>query len=545
MATDNRTLLNDCSATTGWTGSDAVTLNSDAGQSYEGGSSLSTQLSNADEQMSTTSIGGTRNLAASTVYMLAKDNLGESFANGGVQLVLGDGTDLIGYDVGGYDRKGLNLPFFFNAYKLDVSVRVTTPGTNFAVYAGSEAALDQTAITVVGYGSLHLAKAAGAIDNVYMDAFRFALNSAYHLTVNAGTVGTPIDFASVVTSDISGGWGMIGNPQGKQYDLFASTEFGTPSGTADSYFEATSFQLYLLGIGMAAGNFILRTIGNATGTNSFVLSSGVIVNIDTRAVFDMSDDNMDIFELTSVTFTDLGALTMPNAGGTSRFANACIFNTIDQSSFGTLPMAGATFNGSNDVNGCMIIGNESVTNKTGFIFNADGGHAAIEIAPTQTSPDTVEYTFNGWIFNGFTSSPESGAALFINPTDLTTNITINVVGGGSTPSYRVAASYSGTVTINNNVSVTLTDLEPNTEVRVYLAEDFNSPIDVNQLAGIEDIASPTEFTFSASAGTVVDIVVFNVNFLLPPNNRIKNFTVPTSDTSFPITQIPDRNFNNP
>jgi hypothetical protein len=121
-------------------------------------------------------------------------------------------------------------------------------------------------------------------------------------------------------------------------------------------------------------------------------------------------------------------------------------------------------------------------------------------------------------------------------------VILNVIDGVR-PTYMDKQS-PGT-TINLNVAVTLTGLQENTEVRVYLAEDFTSPIDTNELAGIEDTGSPSEFTFNAEAGTIVDIVIFNVDYLLPPNNRIKNFTVPTTSTSFPISQILDRNFENP
>ena len=56
MSVDNRTLLNDASSATGWVGDDTANTNSDAGSNYEGGSSLSTQLSNALERMITTTL---------------------------------------------------------------------------------------------------------------------------------------------------------------------------------------------------------------------------------------------------------------------------------------------------------------------------------------------------------------------------------------------------------------------------------------------------------------------------------------------------------
>lgn len=58
---------------------------------------------------------------------------------------------------------------------------------------------------------------------------------------------------------------------------------------------------------------------------------------------------------------------------------------------------------------------------------------------------------------------------------------INVSGGGSTPTYRNGTSTSATTTVNNNISITLTGMIDNTEVRVY-AEDT-----ITELAGIENV----------------------------------------------------------
>ena len=157
MSTDNRTVINDCEAVTGWTGDDAVTAATATGEFYEGSTSLSTQLSDTDEHMYTTEDSvntGTFSLdwSDSTLYLLVKDNLGEAFSAGGVMFVIGDGTNRVGYDVGGNDAIGIPLKTYFQSYKLDVSVIVTTPGT-FNAFAGTEANLTQTACTQIGYGS--------------------------------------------------------------------------------------------------------------------------------------------------------------------------------------------------------------------------------------------------------------------------------------------------------------------------------------------------------------------------------------------------------
>lgn len=482
MATDNRTTLNNCSAITGWTGDDTVTVDSTTGQSYEGGSSLSWQASNTTggEHMYTTSIGGTRDLSDAQVWILMKDNLVQSEANNGVQIVLHDGTNRAGYIVGGYDNTGLALPTFFNSYRLDV-----TNKPSFTTYAGSEASLNEASITGVGVGTQHLAKANGALDNSWVDRMSFIGNNSYALTIDAGTVGTPETFADVVADDITNGWGLINNPFGKQYALFGSTEWGTPSGTANSYFDDSNFQLFLLGGGLGTGNFLMRTVGNATGTNSVVWASASVTNIGTRAVCDFTDANVDILKFTGVSFTDIGAMTFPVASASNRFVRSCTFNNCDQIDFSTIEVTDCTFNGTTDANGTILLDTTLQTaNQTGLSFVSDGTGHAIYI----TAPGT--YALDGWTYSGYGADGTANAVVYNNSGGA---VTLNVSGGGDTPTVRNGAS--ATTTINNAVTVQVvasdaTDLSALEDAQVYL-----------QAAAGGDLPSGASVTITRSGNT--------------------------------------------
>lgn len=359
MSTDNRTIINDCDANTGWSGSDSATVTTLAGLFFENTASLSTQFSNVQEDMSTTedSVGNTTfslDWSDSTLYMLLKDNLMADFATMGVQMIIGDATpDTIGYRVGGIDARGVPLGLGFATYRLDVSVIVTTPGTDgvdFQTVAGTEANLDQTACTHIGYGGEHASKAQGAIDNAFMDCFRYIANDSYALTINGGTSGTPETMDDVFGDDVTNGWGMIGNPLGTQYLFAAPTEWGDPpSATANSYFTADGEQWYWIGDNagghaLGATHFPMRLAGNSTGTNSWVINGVVVVNTGTRAEFDMSDAEMDIVEVDGASFIGVGTIELPSSGGTSRFTTNTIFSDCDQ----------ITNNGA-DMDGCSVL----------------------------------------------------------------------------------------------------------------------------------------------------------------------------------------------
>lgn len=225
----------------------------------------------------------------------------------------------------------------------------------------------------------------------------------------------------------------------------------------------------------------------------------------------------------------------PPASEGARFENNTIISANPQT-FDESPIIGSPA----DVAYIWTANLTRIKNNSFLYDESIGGHA-VKIEKTG------QYN---WVGNQFTgkwlsgNSPDGNAtadAAIYNEVGV---VILDITGGGDTPTFLDKQS-PGT-TINNNISVTITNLQPDTEVRVFLAEDSTSPIDVNEIApGVEDSGSPSEFTFTAPAGTIVDIVIHNIQYTLPPNNRIKNFTVPTTDTSFPVTQLPDVNFRNP
>ena len=176
-------------------------------------------------------------------------------------------------------------------------------------------------------------------------------------------------------------------------------------------------------------------------------------------------------------------------------------------------------------------------------FNYSEAHA-LRIENWQTGAGNLGFAGN--IFDGpwvEGNSPAGEQTLEAGLWVVGGGLVMDISGGGNTPT--VFDTGSPITVLNNNISVTITNIQPGTEVRVYPSQNFNSPNDLTEIGGIENTGSPSEFTFSAAAGQIVDIVVLNRDYVLPPANRIRDFVVPTSDTSFPISQIIDRNYSNP
>lgn len=128
---------------------------------------------------------------------------------------------------------------------------------------------------------------------------------------------------------------------------------------------------------------------------------------------------------------------------------------------------------------------------SGIDFVTDtGGDYAIEIAAAGT------YTIDACTFSGFTKD--------INVTASSGTVTINITGGGDTPTYDTAGA---TVVINNSVTIKVTCLDesgsPIENVRVYLEAGSGGPetqgaVLLNALTNASGIAQDTGYNYQGS-----------------------------------------------
>lgn len=485
--TDNRTQLNDCQDDTQTfaTSGGALGTNTLAGNTLITPNSVQAKHSNAYEDTYTTgdSAGSTfsLDLSDSTVYIAIKDNGYDLSTVVGAGIVLGDGTDRIAYSAGGSDALGMPYQKVFNIFKLDGSDAAANPGTadvDHHVFAGTEANLSFTAVTTVGYGGIHNAKAQGNVANVFISGIYYISNASYAATITGGTAATPETMADLVGDDETVGAGLFSNPIGSQYYIFSPTEWGD-SGATESAFEGTDEQWFYLGDNgggraIGAGNFFHRLVGG-TGTNRFLQTRVTNVNVGTRCTFDMSNTSFNILTLEATTWIDFGAITLPVQSAGNRDVNNSTFVNCDQMDLQSCDMDGNTWNGSNNANGAIKWDENTsdVQNQDNSTFIRVGTHNAIEINPTGAGPFT--YNISGYVFDSFASQDDAQATaaekvFYINPATLSADININLtdcqainIGAGNADdtgtdgfSYREVASYTGTVTITQTVTLTVT-----------------------------------------------------------------------------------------
>lgn len=159
-------------------------------------------------------------------------------------------------------------------------------------------------------------------------------------------------------------------------------------------------------------------------------------------------------------------------------------------------------------------------------FSSSGTGHALEL----TTPGT--YTFSGNTFAGYagTNGSTGNEAVYNNSGGA---VTLNIAGGGDTPSIRNGAGAS--TTVNNNRTVTLTGLKNPSEVRVFSA---GTTTEISG-TGAESVTDG-DHAFSVPLGTDVDIVILALGY---QNMRILAYSV-DADATLPIAQQIDRQYAN-
>lgn len=270
----------------------------------------------------------------------------------------------------------------------------------------------------------------------------------------------------------------------------------------------------------ASKDVTYNSVDNVAGLTYYAGASDTINHLSS-VISSASDFHWRIHASSSASATyNFNGLSIIGAGDVV-LRNVTTFNNMVFTSCTTITQNSAP------LTNCTFENSYTVSNAPASISNCDfissGTGHAIEI----TTPGT--YTFTGNMFTGYGTTGTTNAAIYNNSGGA---VTLNISGGGSSPTYRNGTS--ATTNIVASATVTLTGLVAGTEVRAYLGTD---PATATEIDGIE--SSGTSFNFSQSvAGQQGYIQVFNVAYQ-PVRLPI---TYSGSDVSIPIQQITDRNY---
>jgi hypothetical protein len=399
-----------------------------------------------------------------------------------------------------------------------------------------------------------VAMISGNFNNGLVDAIRIGSG----LRVINGTTPDPAaTFADFVLNDEgtkNNKYGVIRNVGGVNL-LQGKLFFG--DGTTTTVFTDTD-AVCVWENGNVASDFYEMYIN----TDSTVTFGAISAGVTSGGCFFDSEDTGAAYAITVVEGGTVEAVLNAYASTFNEFRLAS-FNpstTIQDCTFsngGQITLNGATMDGCSILSstvgadtGALLLDNQSefgggtpVVTNTFFGNNAANANSgAIQISATGA------YTFDNLTFSGNSHD-------VINSSGGLVTITVS---GGDIPTVRNLTTSSTTV-INSKL-LTVTNIEADTELRIYTYVDLGSPLSYTELVGAENIAgSPESSTFStisfnsstqkyeatynydASGGDIdVVVVAHNINFEF---FRITETLSSTENTTISLFQVEDRQYD--
>lgn len=405
----------------------------------------------------------------------------------------------------------------------------TTPATN--------------AIRYVGWAGVTGGTMPRMVDNTWLDEIRRLPDGSPGIIVEGRNGGSTDWNSSDIFNQLGFATGTFIPAAGGAWQINTPIQFGINDTTTHGFTDTNAQWLWANAEFLPDDVYSISALGNAGGTTNVTFgiktgtgndatgAQGLVVSSASdgpRWSIDVDDPNLDSIgfygclfnhgndfqvddaavELIGTTLLDVSTMTL--GGGLLQRSTVVNANTAD----------GVPFITSNDPTRIKF---------TSFEFS--DGHA-IEITSAVGEP----FTFQGNTFAGYGADGTTDAAILAD--NLT--FTLSVANGGDTPTVREINGAD--VTVENNVSVTVAGLQDDTEAAAYVTS--TGALIAEAEPATDGSPGNRSFTFSAGAGVDVYITLFNLEWNVPPNNRI-DLTVPNNDTTIPVTQVTDRVYDNP
>jgi len=460
---------------------------------------------------STVTLGADEHIFVWTVC--ATPGITDLKSNGGVRVTIG--TSIAG--------SGAWYDFYVNGSD-------TLPGggmRNYAVYYSATSASATNGSPGANpryFGSQASTVGTAKGDNFACDAIR--RGTGFYITEGDATEPITFESASVVNDSNANRYGIL-STRGGGYDLKGRFVIGQDPNlnTTQSYFDDSNTAVTFLETEFAKDDFTQIIIDhpstffkaegiNFTGVSTFNPGQIVFNNSTTTGSF------------ISCNFNTIGKTFLKanvDSSGSGWVSSDTVFQSgsdLFDSSFRTTVGASAS----------ILVDDPSLIREC--VFDNEGSKHGIEVIVTGS------YVFDANLFSNFDSGSNANEALYFNPPGGTGDLTLQITNGGTNINFRNASS--GTVTIENNATITITGVEDNTEIRVLSTTELDPGGGQLELAGIEN-TSGGSWPFTLEIGIVVDIVLISLEF---QNKRISNFEI-TQTQDLPVSQRTDRNYLNP
>lgn len=444
--TDNRSILHENDAVTGWTATKAPSVFTTAPSPVEATGSLGYNVSNTSQDSYITITSDDWTNGTVFVWMRPFGTM-DTTVNGGVGIQVGDGTNRIAYHVGGSDTSAFKHesgPIEWACYVLDLGNKPT----NFTALAGSEASLSEAAITQVGIYFTTISKSVGNVENCFVDIMRWA-NPGEAVVMQGGTTSGAAgngEEASVVdrsTAD-QAAYGVIRELATGVYGIQSSLTVGNSASASDQYWEETNVTYAWEDRGFSATNYYrFAIIGSSTATNCEASFNACTFSVPVAAgaSFDGNGADMTVVTMIGCTFIgfDNGIETSDDTGDS--WIN-CTYIANDQVVFNGCDMSGSNFSeytGAANTSALQYnlnVDPDGELDDCTFAKTAATAHHAIEFGTAIA--DAASFTLRGCDFGTGFSATEDGSVgdETFHFLDTTGTITLNLVGCTGNFGYR-------------------------------------------------------------------------------------------------------------
>lgn len=475
---DLRTLVDEADSLTGWTGSASPVLFSTDPGPVEATDSIGMAVSEATEYLYHT-LDATVNISAGEliyVWVLANGTM-DSTVNGGIELIVGDSTNEIGYHLAGSDVAAFRHsdgPVGWQCLVLDT---INLP-VNFTAHAGAEVSLDFTVIDQMGAGFITLSKALGGAQNCFTDIIRYG-NQGIEIT--DGSSGVPSNWTDIATEDRSTttgtAYGICRELGSGLFGVQGAITFGDADNTTATFFADTNKTIIFEDRGLDVSRYVYTVrAGGVTGTTTFKMGtiSGTEKGVDgcsficpsgVGAKFDASNIVLQSLLLYGTSFTnfDQGMLFSADAtNGPNHDIFSCRFIGCSQIDPGKVDFKNNEIASTTDANGGILLDADGNSTWSDLSFISDGTGHAIYI----TEPGN--YTFTNYTYTGYGADDTTDAAIYNNSGG---EVTISP-SGGDVPTVRNGAS--ATTIINNAVDVGCSGVTEGTSIKIIANETIGT-----------------------------------------------------------------------
>ena len=430
-----------------------------------------------------------------------------TFALGGIQMVMGDNSNRVGYYIAGSDKSGFKHSLGPAEWQNVVMDPANKP-TGQTEYLGTDAALNEAAITQAGVAFYTLEKALGGVENCFVDILRWADIGVGVTFVGGTTSGAAGNMADASTADLDdvddlGGLGAVHEVATGVYGIQANIIIGASASSSDQYWTENNVTYAWESRNLSSANYYrFQLIGSSTATNCEVDFTSTTFNVPVAASASFDGDGAD---LTVCNLLNCALIGFDQGVETSSLSGS------DWSGSSYIGCGQVVYNGV-DVTGGTVSGSVVAADIGSLLYDIaadpDGdlddmtfemgaaNHHAIDFG-TNVDSSLTAITLRDIAFNGFGSVADSdnSTVRFLATTGA---LQLSLVGctvdgaGASSSNFSIDDAAGITVTpVFDTIPLKVTVLDastglPITDARVYLHKDgdtgtvyFETETDVN------------------------------------------------------------------